>query len=278
MGSRLLRWIKGRAGATAPLRGLLWLVLMVWKAARCLPLVRHFTLSVQVDGHRMRVRAFSYDDLLCASAEYEAAIAHILPPCNGVAVDAGAFIGRHSLAYARAVGPRGRVVAIEPLPANFRLLLENVELNGYSHVTCIPYALGSEEGEAWLSYEGETSTASTKRRLVEHCRVPQQTLDHLLEQLGIESIDLVKIDVEGAELDLLEGSGKILAASPRARLVVEVHERLPAANCPVHHWLAARGYEVQLLEEGQRLFYLASLACLPLGGGHSSRSPRSSMV
>lgn len=263
MGSQLLRWVKARQKAVAPVRWALRLLLAVWKGARRLPVVNRWTTTVRVGRHRMRIRCFSYDDLLCASEDYEAPLAELLPPNGGVAVDAGAFIGRHTLAYAHAVGPRGRVVAAEPLPENYRQLVHNVQLNGYAQVTCVPYALGCEDGEVWLTYEAETSTASSHRRLPRRCHVPQQMLDHLLEQLGIGSIDLLKIDVEGAELEVLEGAQQILAASPRARLVIEVHDPPTPAGCPVERWLQTRGYTVQPLFDGPRRFYLALRVVVP---------------
>ncbi|MHB1035635.1 MAG: FkbM family methyltransferase [Pirellulales bacterium] len=260
--------VKSRGRARVPARWLLRLALVAWKLARQLPLARHIRLHVSVDGHRMRIRPFSYDDLLTVSSDYESCLASILPPPGGIAVDAGAFIGRHTLEYARAVGPAGRVVAVEPLPANYRLLTHNVHINAYDWVTCVPCALGLDEGVAWLAFERETSTASTVRALPEGRPVPQWSLDHLLEQLGLERIDFLKIDVEGVEWSVLEGAKQILAASPRARLVIEVHAPPVAASgarCPVREWLADRGYAIQELRDGERLFYLAEISEAPAG-------------
>src|SRR5574340_1266792 len=128
---RFLNRVKSRARTHGPVRWLLRLALVAWKLARQVPLARCVRLHVSVDGHRLRIRPFSYDDLLTVSADYESCLAAILPPRGGIAVDAGAFIGRHTLEYARAVGPAGRVVAVEPLPANYRLLAHNVRINGY---------------------------------------------------------------------------------------------------------------------------------------------------
>ncbi|NUQ63024.1 MAG: FkbM family methyltransferase [Pirellulales bacterium] len=255
--SRLLEWVKARDGYPLPLRWMLRISLLSWKTARRILPIHRITTEVVVDGHRMRVRSFSYDDLLTVSPDYEPCLAGLLPPPGGIAVDAGAFIGRYTLAYARAVGPTGRVVAVEPLPANYRLLTGNVALNRYSNVTCVPYALGRDAGEVRLTYDAETSTASAFRRLSRSVVVPQTPLDDLLDQLGIRSIDLLKIDVEGAELDVLEGSRRVLAASPAAHIIVEIHSPAEAPRCPVRQWLTARGYTVALLVDGKRRFYSA---------------------
>lgn len=257
---RFLRWVKTRRGHSAPARWLGRAALALWKTARLIPGLNRLTIPVQVDGHHLRIRAFSYDDLLTASDDYEPSLAAALPPPGGTAIDAGAFIGRHSLAYARAVGSAGRVVAVEPLPANFRLLEHNVARNGYTQVTCVRCALGAANGQIDLAYDRETSTASAVRPLPRRLRVGLRTLDSLAEELGIDRIDLLKIDVEGAERDVLEGAQRLLAASPQARLAIEIHPWAvaPDGRCPVSDWLAQRGYHIDRLHDGQRLYYLAS--------------------
>ncbi|NLY03161.1 MAG: FkbM family methyltransferase [Rhodopirellula sp.] len=268
--SRLLQWVKLRESYSLPQRWILRTVLATWKATRRFAPLNRMTSEVAVDGHRMRVRSFSYDDLLTVSPDYELCLGAILPPRGGIAVDVGAFIGRYTLAYARAVGPSGRVVAAEPLPANHRLLTRNVELNRYANVTCVPYALGSETRDVQLMYDAETSTASTVGQLPRAVVVPQVTLDDLFETLGIRNVDLLKIDVEGAELDVLAGSARTLAASPAVEIIVEIHgHRQPETPCPVYQWLVARGYRVAPLRDGERLFYRAQSATVE----HASLTP-----
>jgi FkbM family methyltransferase len=259
--SRLLEWVKRRDRYPRPVRAALRLTLLAWKAVRRMPPANRLTSEVLVDGHRMRVRSFSYDDLLTVSPEYESCLATVLPPPGGIAVDAGAFIGRHTLAYARAAGPKGRVLALEPLPANYRLLARNVDLNGYTNVVCVPYALGRKHGQVLLNYDEETSTASTVHRLPRSLSVPQVPLDDLLDQLSIASIDLLKLDVEGAELEVLEGSRRTLAASPNLRVIVEIHSpHATGKECPVERWLSSHGYRTTPLQDGERRFCLAEPA------------------
>jgi FkbM family methyltransferase len=242
------------------MRWLLGGLLAAWKLVRQLPLADRLCVRVRVDGQEMRVRLFSYDDLLTTSPDYESCVRPILPPRGGVAVDAGAFIGRYTLAYARAVGPLGRVVAVEPLPANFRLLRHNARRNGHRQVTCVPCALGRCAGEVWLSWDRETSIASTTGHRSRRMKVAQQSLDDVLEQRGIHRVDLLKIDVEGAELEVLEGSRRTLANSPAARLLIEIHAA-PSDRCAgptaVMEWLTRAGYAITEFCQEKRLFYLA---------------------
>lgn len=253
-----LQRVKARRRQGGVVRWAYGLALVLWKTARRVPGVNQIQGRMSVDGHRLRVRLFSYDDLLTVSEEYEPCLAEVMPPAGGVAVDAGAFIGRHALAYARAVGPRGRVVAVEPLAANFRLLETNVRLNGYPQVNCVRCALGRDRRDVWLTYERETSTASVLRDLPHRQWVAQRSLDDVLAELGIVAVDVLKIDVEGAELDVLEGSLRTLSASPQARLVIEVHGPPdPGGGCPVETWLAARGYHVRRMYDHRRRFCVA---------------------
>ncbi len=253
-----LRSIRARRALRGPAGWLLRAAKAAWKLARRLPLANRVQVPLRVDGHRMRVRLFSYDDLLTIAEEYETCLAQRLPPAGGTAVDAGAFIGRHTLAYARAVGPQGRVLSVEPLPDNFRLLQGNVRRNGYRQVRCAACALGRTSGQVRLGYDRETSIASTCGDFPLHLMVAQRSLDDLLAEEHIAQVDFLKIDVEGAELDVLEGSRQTLAASPQARLVIEIHgQPASSAACPVHGWLTERGYRIETLRDDQRLFYWA---------------------
>lgn len=257
--------VKGRRGRGPFSRLLLGAALRVWKLARLLPGAQRVRVTLPVAGHRMRVRLFSYDDLLTASPGYEQALADRLPRQGEVAIDAGAYIGRHTLEYARAVGPQGRVIAIEPLPDNFALLELNVRLNGYDRVVCVRCALGGESGEAALRYSRERSTATCDIERAEAAgqtqavRVRQRTMDELLAELRIERIDFLKLDVEGAELSALMGAQRTLAASPTAVLLVELHGADEKTE-PVRDWLRRHGFEPQPLADGARNFVVARQA------------------
>lgn len=265
--SRMAERVKARGACSGPLRLWLAVALGIWKTLRCVPLVNRLRMRTSVDRHTLWVRAFSYDDLLMASPGYEACIREVLPPRGGTAVDVGASIGRHTLTYARAVGPEGRVIAVEPHAQSFVLLKRNVAANGYGQVRCVPVALAAQEGEAWLRFDREASTASLARELPRRQRVRLTTLDRLLADMGIQKLDLLKIDAEGCELEVLEGGAGVLGRSPRATVIVELHSRWRSPKgdaCPVKQWLAERGYCIAEREDGRRRFYVAEGAELNL--------------
>ncbi len=145
---------------------------------------------------------------------------------GAVVVDAGGHIGTFTLLAARLVGPTGRVVVCEPSPESAALLRSNVARNGLKQVTLHECALAEAAGRAQLFVAqndadnpvADTLAPSAGRAPVE---VALRTLDEIFAEDGLDRIDLLKIDVEGAELRVLAGGTKALAAT--RRVIMEVH-------------------------------------------------------
>lgn len=137
-------------------------------------------------------------------------------------LDVGAHVGYFTCLAARLTGPRGLVIAFEPAPRNFELLLANVWRNGFSNVLCLPWALGAQPAHADL-FLSATNTGDNRLAVdVAHGhRVPVRVaaLDHVLALRP--PIDLVKIDVQGAEGAAVRGMERLLAASPRVLVTLE---------------------------------------------------------
>lgn len=137
-------------------------------------------------------------------------------------VDVGANVGYYTC-LARSLGRQ--VIAVEPLPANLRYLRRNLEANGWSDVLVVPSALAARDGEAVLH------GAATGASLIEgwggasqlmRANVRLATLDGLLgPRLGRDNL-LIKIDVEGAEVEVLDGAMKTMLATPAPVWVVEI--------------------------------------------------------
>ncbi len=138
-----------------------------------------------------------------------------------VAVDVGAHAGYYTLLFARLVRPAGRVHAVEPAPANLALLRANLQRLGHAAVIVHPCAAGAAPGtrEFLLTELGDTNSffAHPLAPAVGRIAVDVAPLDTLV---GAPA-NLIKIDVEGAELDVLAGMPGLLAASPSAVLLVE---------------------------------------------------------
>ncbi len=143
-------------------------------------------------------------------------------------IDVGANLGYYTISLANWVGPSGLVVAFEPFPGNFAILEKNVHLNRLQNVILEPSALSDCKGALQLIYAVEeqfSATPSVGGYAVEGNRVsikvPTRRLDDYVAGLG-RAPDFIKIDVEGAELAVLEGARRTLAAV-RPILLVEIH-------------------------------------------------------
>ncbi|WP_057939945.1 FkbM family methyltransferase [Algoriphagus resistens] len=128
-------------------------------------------------------------------------------------IDVGANQGEYSLWAARKVGDHGKVVAFEPMPQLFGQLKENIRLNKsfQKSVTPVQLGLSDKKGEVILyasedSNEGTNTIYTTDKFSIELGKIELDTLDKQLNELSIEEVNFLKVDVEGAELQVLKGS------------------------------------------------------------------------
>ena len=173
-------------------------------------------------------------------------------PNGGTVVDVGANIGFYTLESARAVGPTGRVISIEAAPAHAAALRENLRLNNIANVLLIEVGVWDVPGEAILSCQkggnlGMYTLGSTggPGRVVTTKRI-----DDLLQEQGIQSVDLLKMDIEGSEYRALRGATKILK-DYRPSILIELNEsalRMCGSSCnDVKKLLREAGYQGWIL-------------------------------
>lgn len=230
----LLRRAPGRHLRTATLRSV------------ALPLVERMKAPLIVPvagGNDMRVAMADIEGrMLATSGVWEpqtlALLSGFLQP-GDVFVDLGAHLGFFSLYASRLVGVTGRVYAVEPAPESFRELEANLTRNAISNVEAREVAAGAATGEAVLNdVRGEVlrGAASIKRseeagRTKESEWAPVtvrvEPVTEIVDSSDLSRIRLIKVDVEGAEIDVLEGIDSLYAAgSPRPSLLVEVHSAI----------------------------------------------------
>jgi FkbM family methyltransferase len=143
------------------------------------------------------------------------------------AVDLGANVGYATLAMAAAVGPSGRVYAIEPAPRNFAILVRNIEANGYTDIV-FPYQLGISNVTGTSRFNISDASNLHSMSATEHSRtsieIQVSTLDDFMEGKGYPNF--IKMDIEGHEVEALEGMYETLSNSgPPVRILLEVHPR-----------------------------------------------------
>lgn len=155
--------------------------------------------------------------------EYEAFRADVRP--GDTVLDVGANIGAYSVLFAVWVGQHGHVVAFEPAPEPYRALQDVLRRNDVAdRVTALQQAVSAAEGVGSFAADGvDGANRLSSRGTVE---VRTTSIDAVCRRLALRP-GLIKIDAEGAELDVLRGARRtIAAAGPDLRLYVEMHPHL----------------------------------------------------
>jgi FkbM family methyltransferase len=160
-------------------------------------------------------------------------IENFQPKSEGIVVDVGAHYGRYTLIAAKRIGPKGKVIAIEADPKNFDMLNKNIKLNELSeHVITLNFAATSNKSKVKLSIPEKKSGHTIYSSIIpdrapteKFIEVNANTLDNLLHENGIsiEEVNWIKIDVEGAELEVLKGATNVLSKNKDISLLIEIH-------------------------------------------------------
>lgn len=151
-----------------------------------------------------------------------------VPKEGDVVVDVGAHIGRYTIVASKRVGASGKVIAIEADPDNFDMLNLNVDLNELTNVLPVNCALYSAEAKIKLYKPADLTTHNSimlaRASGDDYVEVDAITLDSLMHQNQIGCVNWIKIDVEGAELEVLKGAEGILSKSKNISVLVEIHD------------------------------------------------------
>jgi FkbM family methyltransferase len=216
-----------------------WLFENHWRIKRFLP-DRYF--QFRFPGGRIYLNLKMHRGMLSrALGMYEPAkmeaVLKLLKP-GSTFIDIGANIGDFSLLAASVTGSAGRVLAFEPEATNCCLIKRNIELNEYKNIEVFQLALSDSNGEASL-YLGDrcdyhSLLKDQPERKAGVIAVKTRTLDSFLEEFGQDRVDMIKVDVEGAELKVLRGAREMLRRNPNVVILLELHPRMgvnPAEVC-----------------------------------------------
>jgi FkbM family methyltransferase len=162
---------------------------------------------------------------------------------GSVVFDLGAHVGFYTLLSSVLVGPKGRVFAFEPMPANLFHLKEHLRLNHIKNVTVIEAAVSDSSGITYFEEGSDSSQGhiGSKGTL----QVKTVCLDELISSGELPTPDYIKIDVEGAEMQVFSGAKSMLAnAHPTIFLATHGND--------VHHqcceFLTSLGYQLQPID------------------------------
>jgi len=161
--------------------------------------------------------------------------------------DLGAYCGLTALGFAERIGEKGHVYTFEPDPNNFAALKQNLDTYAVANVTAENAAIWKESGHIQLQAEGTVASmvVSLSPRADSSVRVRSITLNDYLLEKKISRLDLIKIDVEGAEVEILASSREVLRKH-RPIIIVEVHA--------VHEVMTTDACKAVLEEEGYQTY------------------------
>jgi len=163
-------------------------------------------------------------------------------------LDIGAHVGYYTLLMAKRVGEEGRVIAFEPNADVRKYIEQSVQRNGYSSVTLCPYALFHKGGFGALEGSDNLQSRLSQQLDASEGSFPVVVFDDVKESLGIDKVDFLKMDVEGAELDILFGMRATLEQF-HPRMIVEVHVRgltlFRHSELEIREYIRSFGYTIR---------------------------------
>ncbi len=212
------------------------------------------SISADIDDRHYLLRLLDRDPDAFTTHLFKAAV-----KSGGVVCDMGAFVGYYTLLAARRVGSTGKVYAFEPDPRSFEFLDLNIRNNGFADiVTAIPKALSNEAGEApyyRVDWNRRWNSLVVRGVGVAASAVPTMTLDQFFSQ-GRECVDVIKMDIEGAEMRALEGMGQTVSRTPGMIMFAECHPHgLRVSGSTSKEFverLKAIGFSVSIIDEGSQ--------------------------
>jgi FkbM family methyltransferase len=227
-----------------------------------------FTARLAADAGGARFACDMADQIsreVCLTGLYEPpatrVVQHHLRP-GGTAVDLGANWGYFSLLAAASVGPAGTVHALEPDPRQFEALTRNVAMNGFRQIATLQAAASADEGRVSLVGYDDLDANRGVSRIAEpsapgkRFEVPSTSVDALTA--GCPQVDLVKIDVEGAEDAVLEGMSAGLSARRYRTILLELHPGLLREKGVDPAWCVERlrdhGYDGWTIDAGAEAY------------------------
>lgn len=177
------------------------------------------------------------------SPKFEKEIWRYLKPKKGeVFIDVGTNVGKYALKVAKIVGNEGLVIALEPHPNNWRCCQRASIINKLNNIIAVKAAAWEKDCKLNLFIGDESGHHSTKQDSgFGHIIVEAKALDNIVRELCVKQVNWIKIDVEGAELEVLKGLKKVLKKFA-PKVIVEVLNKNLIATL---HFMKHCGYTVQ---------------------------------
>jgi len=209
------------------------------------------TIDIEVlPGVVQKIKTDKYDSLGIHLRVYESDIRQLMSKIvhdGDTVIDCGANIGYHTLLLSALVGEKGQVYAIEPYPPNYEILKTNLIQNEITNTYTFPCAAGGPEGSEILNklYISETNNGMHSllyKRSEKFVSVRVRELaDFFMAPVDIK---LLKLDIEGMELDALFGLGRLIYNVENI-----IFEHLPDYGDGIFDYLQMKGFKISKINE-----------------------------
>ncbi len=197
------------------------------------------------DGASLKFYENPFDDIIYPLKGY---LRNYIIKKGDIVIDAGAHIGTFALYSSVAVGESGKVIVFEPDRSNFNKLMRNITLNNAKNIIAINKGLWNKREIVEFDSRHDGGSVALKCK---NCRIKGKVeackfikLDDIIKELKIGRDDFIKMDIEGAEIEALEGCRKTLEENNVNLAVASYHIRSGAMTCKtVESFLKDMGYE-----------------------------------
>lgn len=165
-----------------------------------------------------------------------------------IIVEAGAFIGFYVVRAAELTGEKGKVIAIEAVPENFEIMKRNVEANHLSNVILVNKAVWNASTKIKFYREGKQIGSITQEVVAtdQYIEVQAETIDTILSENGIAKIDFIRIQLNGVELEALEGMNHTLSYHPKVLVAGIYTKNGVSVQTLLQDYLQKKGYPTEV--------------------------------
>jgi len=162
----------------------------------------------------------------------------------------GAYMGYYCIYLSEKVGTKGRVIAIEPIKENIKYLSKNIQENKLKNVTIIPKGVWKEHGKMTFhkkDQDKQSGSISIQYKNEKEAEIEVDSLDNILGENGIEKVDFMIIQLNGAEYEAMQGLTKV---KPENLAIAARYKKDGKRLAPlIAEKLKSRGYNIKIEED-----------------------------
>ena len=181
-----------------------------------------FTKQKEITLYSTEIVVDTYDEIIGKVKKYFLQNYH--PKSGDTVIDVGAGIGDDVIFFSRQVGPQGTVIAIEANPDTYKCMLKTISSNNLKNVICLNLACASSNTTVEISRDQGylSNRIYSDKKFTDPHRVQAKTLNQIVEDHKISEVHFLKLNIEGAEFDALNGALSLIKS--KTHFAVSCHD------------------------------------------------------